>query len=316
MAFLDNSGDIILDAVLTDTGRFRLAQGNGSFKIERFALGDDEIDYSLYNKNASGGSAYYDLDILTSPVLEAFTNNASSLKSKLLSISRSNLLYLPVIKLNTNGGTTHGVFSTLGIHLLAVNRGAENALASNQGVIKGFTKDGVRFIRIDQGIDSTDLPASTTIDIDLREDQYIIEIDDRLLKLIVPVNGRTNQNARPGTQIRSSFVDDDRMAVYNVTREANPELIYVLDPKNTDGEEPRNSLNGTTPVVTGPRGTKLEFSLATNDDLVSTDFLFTTLGEVGTIGTVANVKYIDTNVRVTGATTGFRIDIPVRLVKV
>ena len=28
MAFLDNSGDIILDAVLTDTGRFRMARGD------------------------------------------------------------------------------------------------------------------------------------------------------------------------------------------------------------------------------------------------------------------------------------------------
>ena len=33
MAFLDNSGDIILDAVLTDTGRMRLAKGDGSFAI-------------------------------------------------------------------------------------------------------------------------------------------------------------------------------------------------------------------------------------------------------------------------------------------
>ena len=39
MAFLDNSGDIILDAVLTDTGRMRLAKGDGSFRIAKFALG-------------------------------------------------------------------------------------------------------------------------------------------------------------------------------------------------------------------------------------------------------------------------------------
>ena len=45
MAFLDNSGDIILDAVLTDTGRLRLAKGDGSFNITKFALGDDEINY-------------------------------------------------------------------------------------------------------------------------------------------------------------------------------------------------------------------------------------------------------------------------------
>ena len=100
MAFLDNSGDIILDAVLTDTGRFRLAKGDGSFKIAKFALGDDEVNYELYNRAHSSGSAYYDLEILRSPVLEAFTNNASSMKSKLISIPRNNLLYLPIVELN------------------------------------------------------------------------------------------------------------------------------------------------------------------------------------------------------------------------
>ena len=39
MGFLDNSGDIILDAVLTDLGRKRLAEGNGRFNISKFALG-------------------------------------------------------------------------------------------------------------------------------------------------------------------------------------------------------------------------------------------------------------------------------------
>ena len=70
MAFLDNSGDIILDAVLTDTGRLRLAKGDGSFNITKFALGDDEINYTLYDKNHPSGSPYYDVEILQSPVLE------------------------------------------------------------------------------------------------------------------------------------------------------------------------------------------------------------------------------------------------------
>ena len=64
MGFLDNTGDIIIDAVLTDTGRMRLAKGDGSFKIAKFALGDDEIDYTLFNKSHASGSAYYDLEIL------------------------------------------------------------------------------------------------------------------------------------------------------------------------------------------------------------------------------------------------------------
>ena len=78
MGFLDNSGDIILDAVLTDHGRKELSRGDGSFQITKFALGDEEIDYSLYNKTHPSGSAYYDLEILQTPILESFTDNAAS----------------------------------------------------------------------------------------------------------------------------------------------------------------------------------------------------------------------------------------------
>ena len=59
MAFLDNSGDIILDAVLTDSGRKRLARGDGSFRITQYAFGDDEINYGRYDPNNVSGSAYY-----------------------------------------------------------------------------------------------------------------------------------------------------------------------------------------------------------------------------------------------------------------
>ena len=100
MAFLDNSGDIILDAVLTDTGRMRLARGDGSFQIAKFALGDDEINYGLYDKNNANGSAYYDLSILQSPVLEAFTNNASSMKHRLVTLRRNDLMYMPNLLIN------------------------------------------------------------------------------------------------------------------------------------------------------------------------------------------------------------------------
>ena len=53
MAFQDNSGDIILDVVLTDEGRRRLARGDNSFSIVKFALGDDEINYSLFSTGSS-----------------------------------------------------------------------------------------------------------------------------------------------------------------------------------------------------------------------------------------------------------------------
>ena len=101
MAFLDNSGDIILDAVLTDIGRKRMAAGD--FKITKFAIGDDEIDYTLYNKNHPSGSAYYDLEILQTPVLEAFTQINANINYGLTSFSQLDLLYLPSIKINNKG---------------------------------------------------------------------------------------------------------------------------------------------------------------------------------------------------------------------
>ena len=132
MAFLDNSGDIILDAVLTDLGRERLSRGDGSFRIEKFALGDDEIDYALYDKNHPSGSAYYGLEILQTPVLEAFTNNAASMRSRLMSIADNNLLYLPIMALAQGDQNREPFYQ--GTYIVAVDentQGNGNTVSSN-----------------------------------------------------------------------------------------------------------------------------------------------------------------------------------------
>ena len=47
MGFLDHStNNIIVDAVLTDIGRAALSRNDGSFSIYKFALADDEVDYT------------------------------------------------------------------------------------------------------------------------------------------------------------------------------------------------------------------------------------------------------------------------------
>jgi hypothetical protein len=207
MAFLDNSGDIILDAVLTDTGRYRLAKGDGSFRIAKFALGDDEINYRLYDKNNASGSAYYDLSILQTPILEAFTDNAAGLKSKLMTISRNNLLYLPVLKLNElNPETTR--YSD-GSFLVAVDEDTEDVMISPEGsnvkgVLKGVTvTESTNYIKIDQGLDTNfEISPTNTLDADLVETQYIIEMDNRLGNIIAP---KINNS----TVARPSYIDDD-----------------------------------------------------------------------------------------------------------
>tara|TARA_R110002020_G_scaffold37239_5_gene112500 strand:+ start:3048 stop:4181 length:1134 start_codon:yes stop_codon:yes gene_type:complete len=106
MAFLKNSDDIIIDAILTNLGHIRKVDLT-PMKITKFALFDDEIDYSLYRgpTHAGGphpsGSAYNDLDILQRPVLEAFSRSRSQLKSNLVTLN-GRPEFLPVLKLNFN----------------------------------------------------------------------------------------------------------------------------------------------------------------------------------------------------------------------
>ena len=149
MAFLDNSGDIILDAVLTDTGRKLLARGDGSFRVTKFALGDDEVNYELFDATHASGSAYYDLNILQSPILEAFTNNTSSMKSKLLTLSNNNLRFLPEVRLNQSradgqiGSGSSGFIASLITGSSPVAGQTYVALA-DQNTLKLFTSGTVR----------------------------------------------------------------------------------------------------------------------------------------------------------------------------
>ena len=309
MAFLDNSGDIILDAVLTDTGRLRLAKGDGSFNITKFALGDDEINYALYDKNHASGSAYYDIEILQTPVLEAFTNNTSLLKSKLLSISRTNLLYLPIIKNNNESGLGKATVDTDGsILAVAVDETTVTNVKGSKdlpdGVIDGPNVTGAKSksIVFDQGIESNALGSGldVALDADLVETQFIIEIDNRFGYLADP----------SGAQATPSFIDDDNIASYFLSTTTNQLYFKSLGQTNASMQDN---------VLLGPVGNRLSFLIGPSTNLASSTYLFTQLGSTTTIkdggGSDITVNSIDTTIRVTGATTGFRVDLPVRFIK-
>jgi hypothetical protein len=86
MAYLDNT-EITVDAILTKKGREKLAAGNG-LNIAKFALGDDEIDYSLYEPAHPKGSAYYDAAITAIPITEASPDETQVLKYKLVTLPK------------------------------------------------------------------------------------------------------------------------------------------------------------------------------------------------------------------------------------
>ena len=295
MAFLDNSGDIILDAVLTDTGRMRLARGDGSFRIAKFALGDDEINYELYDKNHPSGSAYYSIEILQTPVLEAFTNNTSTMKSKLVTISRTNLLYLPEIRRNAVVGladnSTNNILTCL-VDQTTIN---DTAITATGDFIDGYRlQDTKSPVVLDQGIvsDAIGNGNQVTLQSDLVETQFMIEIDNRLGNI---------WDAAGAQQATPSFIDDDNVATYYFSKSTN--LPYFG----------KSGTNMSGEVLNGPRGNRLQFLVGPSVDLNSSTYLFTQLGSTSTLGSA--VYHLDSTVRVTGVTTGFRIDLPIRFVK-
>jgi hypothetical protein len=318
MAFLDNSGDIILDAVLTDTGRKRLAAGDGSFRIAKFAFGDDEIDYSLYRNSNSAegahpsGSAYYDVNILQSPILEAFTNDTVS---QTVDKNTAAFTDIPV-----GGYLVTSDYTTSDPNTFAAST-ATSPFRTFIGIIRGnrsFAPAG-QFICLDQGIDNTNLSVQKLDAADpLRETQYLVEMDNRLGQ-VLSMDGTTV--ARP------SFVDDDNIASYYFSLNSNAQYFAAPDGAAPGVAEFNRSTNEDSPADTfsvigdtngGRYGTRFAFRLLAADNIQTSDVLFNKLGNstaTNYVNSGAVFKYIDSTIRITGFTTGYRVDIPVRFVK-
>jgi len=311
MGFLDNSGDIILDAVLTDHGRKVLAKGDGSFQITKFALCDEEIDYSLYNKTHPSGSAYYDLEILQTPILEAFTDNGASMKTVLQTYTNLELLFLPVLRLNQT--KRQNQMATEGTFYCAVNSetedndgspttktgvGRESDGTERQGFIFGQSLVGA-IIKVDEGLDTTEISPKRKIDESLRENSYIIQMDNRLGTIVSPSTGA------PKTP---DYIDDDSIAYYTV--DLGSDYVSLI----TD------DTNSPSQVILGPRGTSLQFRVQSSMDLNTSNYLFNQLGSTVSLPnrgkTNTTCYYIDTNIKISGIKTGVNINVPLRYVRI
>ena len=113
MGFLDNTS-ITVDEILTKKGRELLARGQNEFKITKFALADDEVDYNLYDTSHPNGSNFYSAVIENMPLLEAFVDENQLMRYKLTTLPKETnklpILELPSPSLTFNGaGITQAV---------------------------------------------------------------------------------------------------------------------------------------------------------------------------------------------------------------
>tara|TARA_Y100000592_G_scaffold781_1_gene1303 strand:+ start:68489 stop:69499 length:1011 start_codon:yes stop_codon:yes gene_type:complete len=332
MAFLDNSGDIILDAVLTDVGRRRMA--NGNFTIAKFALGDDEIDYGLYNKKHPSGSAYYDLEILQAPVFEAVTAQNSAINYGLLTIVRRDLLYMPEILLNTK--ITHGLSTKNKVLTIAVNTETETKLLSSFGAggekqigraNATSTGTGCRVFYLETGLNTTELVANTTnrnvylAGNDLLDSTMTIQADNRLVNAIL-VDRRTFSAGTTSTELTiPAFTAEATVSPggsstglvgysnYTITTAQN--LLYA---PSVDREDPS--------MFSGPRGVFACFNINILESLrnISTATRPEEYSRSGRInqnvyGDGIRYDYIDTTINVIGNNSTVMTQLPIRLIR-
>ena len=164
MGFLDHStNNIIIDAVLTDTGRRLLADNQGKFRIAFFSLGDDEVDYSIIEK--FGRAVGKEKIVKNTPVFEAQTKESIALKNRLLTLPDPTITRLPT--LNVTAG-------------------------DNPAFIIG--QNETQKITLEQSIQG-----ESRIPDGMSDTSYTVQIPDRFLTVV----GKLPSNVEPNTRIAS-----------------------------------------------------------------------------------------------------------------
>ena len=330
MAFLDNSGDIILDAVLTDLGRKRLSEGN--FRITQFALGDDEIDYSLYNKDHPSGSAYYDLEILQTPVFEAFTRINANINYGLMSYNgNTKLLYLPIMLLNEKVSVLSNITSTSGVSYLAVNTDTYDAVSATTPGTTGTATSGDygrKFI-FETGLQTAGDPgrglknrASYIVANGLLDNDFTLSCDERFISGVYPINTNSRFNYTDGVPNVNISLNSTALAAPASNVEIDNYGSYNIGAINNlmDLDSGGGDLNYSQ--FTGPRARVTAFTFDVNGDLdtaltAAPATAFSLYGKTAQalFGGPETYDYIDTIVYIRGNTTGVTAQLPVRIIR-
>jgi len=329
MAFLDNSGDIILDAVLTETGRRRMAEGN--FTITKFALGDDEIDYSLYNKNHPSGSAYYDLEILQTPVFEAFTQVNAGINYGLLATTALDLLYLPVVKINelaavrSEGAPAIASSGSSGLFFVADNSNDSTSTVgeylTNSGSI-GFINGNdplSNFVLLESGMDTGvgSVPNGTQANQtnyirnnSLLDEEILVSFDNRFFSTV--------KGTEPTTEFAydRTFRSTLQLGIEGATTTISTGLenyssVLLPTSLNQVYYSSAGTLDNNYSVIAGPRGFVVGIAPVLNPALDAEYIIYgSPTSEYGT-----GMYFVDTTIYVQGLTTQATAQIPIRIIK-
>lgn len=247
MAKLDNTGTTFIDAVITETGRRLLAQGG--FKVTKFGLGDDELNYIDYINT----STTPDSNLLKTPISEAGTDAPAALQRNLVSFNSQDYTYLPTAAVVT---TPHGGND----QVTAGENAGYRVLLTDQTSVDKFTAAGVAIPAgyqeaVYDGSMAAAAPSETGLIIDcgvraggivgydrysmpaeFQERYFLVQLDDRFLKLLVPFEGSFlaggSQSKVTTANIAPSIgVDDQNIRTYEISINDDPTFFRALDPE-------------------------------------------------------------------------------------
>ena len=122
-----------------------------------------------------------------------------------------------------------------------------------------------------------------------------------------------------------SFVDDDAIATYYVSVSDPGFIDEATDPNHVERAEADITAAKNAEAFEGPLGTRLAIAPRTSHAVKNSDGFFNELGKsANTSAKNTNLhsvvqfgahKYIDTIINVVGVTTGYALDIPIRIIK-
>ena len=231
MGFLDHStNNVIIDAVLTDTGRKMLADNRGRFRIAFFLLGDDEVDYSIIQK--FGRAVGKEKISKNTPVFEAQTQSSLAIKHRLLTLPDPTVVRLPAITLTAQNLTSN---------LLSFNTSTTTSNAATvEQTIEGET-------RIPDGVSDT---------------TFTLIVPDRFLA----VQGRTEISVEPTTRLASyditrSDTNDKNGAIAQFTLVLQPGLDDTVFSIYGDADN-KNKISSVVSIIGDQSGIRKDFSVS------------------------------------------------------
>ena len=154
MGYLDNTS-VTIDAILTLKGRELLAKGGNAFNITQFAVGDDEIDYSLWNPDHPLGTNYYGTIIENMPITEAIPDETQALKYKLITLPKQTT-NIPVI----NVGNTSVTLAAPGNTIISTNTSNFQVGNANLGYTAILSDSTVADITVTRALQNSILPTT------------------------------------------------------------------------------------------------------------------------------------------------------------